>query len=399
MGKTLGLANAHKREAKDDFGADLFWKLQCVAFLHWRNAMQTFFSAAITLTLGAAAFSIPLSCDGADPVFPNETWERKTPAEVGLDAAKLDAFREFVSGRGCVIRHGCLAYSWGDITRRGDVASAAKPVYAHFLFRALEDKRIPSLDEKVVRYEPGLSQLNATLSFKDREITWRHLANQTSCYGVAERPGATYDYNDYPMALFWDLLFLKVYGAELPAVDRQVLRPLLAEPLQCEDDPSFLAFGLQDRPGRFAISPRDFARFGLLYLREGRWKDRQLLSQEHVRQATSSPLANGIPRTQGRPAEMLPGQRSIGGGGNQTDHLGSYSFLWWTNGVDRQGRRHWPNAPFDAFAALGHGGKRACLVIPSRDLVATWNDAAINGREMENEALRLLLAAVKAMKP
>jgi hypothetical protein len=156
-----------------------------------------------------------------------------------------------------------------------------------------------------------------------------------------------------------------------------------------------LAFGVKNRPGRLALSPHDFARFGLLYLRRGRCGERQLLSEANVRQAISSPLSNEIPRTSGKPAEMLPGQRSIGGAGNQTDHLGSYSFLWWTNGIDRQGKRHWPDAPEDALAALGHGGKRACVIIPSLDLVVSWNDTKIDGREMENEALRRLVGAAR----
>jgi hypothetical protein len=130
-----------------------------------------------------------------------------------------------------------------------------------------------------------------------------------------------------------------------------------------------------------------------LYLREGNWRGRQLLSREHVRTIVASPLANAIPRTGGKPAEMIAAQRSLGGGSNQTDHLGSYSFAWWTNGVDRQGARHWPAAPDDAFAALGHAGKRALFVIPSRDLVVAWNESAIEGREMESRALDLLLSA------
>jgi hypothetical protein len=65
--------------------------------------------------------------------------------------------------------------------------------------------------------------------------------------------------------------------------------------------------------------------------------------------------------------------------------------------VDRAGRRHWPEAPLDTFAALGHGGKRACVVIPSLDLVVTWNDTNINGREMENEAIKRLASAARAL--
>jgi hypothetical protein len=35
---------------------------------------------------------------------------------------------------------------------------------------------------------------------------------------------------------------------------------------------------------------------------------------------------------------------------------GRYSYLWWVNGLDREGQRNWPDVLEDAFAALGHGG-------------------------------------------
>jgi CubicO group peptidase (beta-lactamase class C family) len=190
-----------------------------------------------------------------------------------LDEEKLKAFSAFVGGRGCVVRKGYLVYTWGDASKRGDVASACKPIYAFFLWLALQHGKIPNLDQKVAVWEPRLKKLNPDLGHPDQDITWRHLANQTSCYGVAEKPGTAYCYNDWQMALFWDTLFLKVYGASYDNVDQKVLRPLLTDPLQCQDNPTFLAFGLKDRPGRVAISPRDFARFGLLYLRQGKWQE------------------------------------------------------------------------------------------------------------------------------
>jgi hypothetical protein len=108
-------------------------------------------------------------------------------------------------------------------------------------------------------------------------------------------------------------------------------------------------------------------------------------------------MRNAVPRTAGKKAEMLRGQRSIGGSNNQTDHLGSYSFLWWVNGIDREGVRHWPDLPVDACAALGHGGKRGLLVVPSLDLVVSWNDARIDGGESENRVLRPVVGAVSGM--
>jgi CubicO group peptidase (beta-lactamase class C family) len=325
--------------------------------------------------------------------FPGAEWARREPADAGLAKQALAKFAESIGGRGVVVRNGAIVYAWGDIEKRGDVASAAKPVYVYFLWTAIEQKRIPSLDEAVVRYEPRLGNLNALRDHKDRQITWRHLATQSSCYGVSEIPGKAYDYSDWQLALFWDLLFTKVYEATPETVDAKVLTPMLAKVLGCQDEPTFLAFGVKDRPGRLAISPRDFARFGLLYLHQGRWKEKQLLDPKLVATAIGSPLSNDIPRTADLKAEMLPNQRSIGGKNNQTDHHGSYSYLWWINGVDRDGKRNWPDAPTDAFAALGHGGKRACVVIPSLDLVVSWNDAKINGRDDENAAFKLLVAA------
>ncbi len=329
-------------------------------------------------------------------VWPGATWETTSPESVRMDANLLEALAKHVGGRGCVIRHGRIVYSWGDIRRRGDVASAAKPWYSHFILKAIEDGKIPGLDTPVADFEPRLRAINANLGHKDSRITWRHMANQTSCYGVADEPGSAYDYNDWHMALLWDTLFLKVYGTTWERVDAEVVRPLLADILQCEDQPTFMAFGLKDRAGRLGVSPRDFARFGLLYLRGGQWNGRQVLSPEHVRLATRSGLSNAIPRTAGEKAEMVEGQRSIGSRNipdNQCDHMGSYSFLWWTNGVDRDGRRHWPNAPHDAYGAFGHGGPRAMVVIPSLDVIVSWNDANIKSREAENEALRLLTEA------
>ncbi len=351
--------------------------------------------ARVAVTLMAVVWA--RNSAAVQTVYPGKTWARKPPADVGMDAARLDAFRKYVGGRGCVVRHGYMVYTWGDPGRRADVASAAKPVYAHFLFKAVEDGKLSALEEKVSKWEPPLNGINNQLGYKDRNITWRHMANQISCYGVTEKPGTAFDYNDWQMALFWDTLFLKVYGATYQNVDEKALHPLLTDPLQCEDNPTFMAFGTKDRPARLGISARDFARFGLLYLRKGNWEGKPLLRAKHARMAVTSPLPNSIPRTAAKPAEMIPAQRSLGSlkiPDNQTDHFGSYSWLWWTNGVDREGKRHWPDAPEDTYGAFGHGGIRAMIVIPRFDLIVSWNDSNTDDREKENQALKLLVEAV-----
>jgi len=323
-------------------------------------------------------------------VYPGKAWENRTPGEVGLDGEKLKAMSDYAGGFGCVVRGGYMVYAWGDAKKQKDVASAVKPVYTHFLLKAVESKRLSSIDEPVRMVETRLDGLNKPLGYKDRGITWRHLCNQVSCYGVQEKPGEAFDYSDYNMALFFDSLFLKVYKTTWGKVDRDVLHPMLTDILQCQDEPSFTAFGTGNRAGRLAISPRDFARFGLLYLRGGKWRDKQLISAEHARLAVRTPLPISIPRTQGKKAEMIKGQRSIGGGNNQCDHNGNYSFAWWVNGVGRDGKRNWPDAASDVYGCFGHGDIRAMVVLPSLDLIVSWNDTKIKGSKMVNQALKLL---------
>jgi CubicO group peptidase (beta-lactamase class C family) len=184
-----------------------------------------------------------LRADEVEAVTPGKKWAEKTPDYVGLDAAKLAEFSKFVGGRGCVVRHGYLVHSWGDVSRRADVASACKPLYSHLLFKAVEDGRIESLNEKVVRWEPRLQRINEQLDFKDTKIAWRHFANQTSCYQLIESPGAAFDYNDWQMALFWDTLFVKAYNTSYDKIDEQLFHPLLTDRLGCQDNPTMMAFG------------------------------------------------------------------------------------------------------------------------------------------------------------
>jgi PKD repeat protein len=233
-------------------------------------------------------------------------------------------------------------------------------------------------------------------------MTFRHMANQISCYQVRESPGSAYCYNDWQMALFWDTLFLKVYGATYSNVDASVFHPKLTDILRCEDNPTMMAFGTGDRPGRVGISIRDHARFGLLYMRQGNWNGTQVLSSANATTAVTSPLPLSIPQSAGQLAEMCPGQRTLGSSStpdNQTDHHGSYSWLWWVNGVKRDGTRMWADAPTNVFTALGHAnGKRGVAVMPTQEIVLAYNDTTLDTRPSNphplNEVFKLLLQSL-----
>ncbi|MGD9644640.1 MAG: serine hydrolase domain-containing protein [Pirellulales bacterium] len=359
------------------------------------RAGQLLLVASLGIAIGAA--QTRAAADDGQIVFPGLTWERRTPAEVGLDATKLDELARLVEGRGCVVRHGYLVYGWGDEAKSRDVASAVKPVISTLLAIAVQEGKLKSVDDRLADVLPELASLDGDLKGgKNAGITWRHLASQTSGYGLTEPPGAAYGYNDFALALYFDTLMDKVYQAN----DDEVLRTRLAEPLEFEDSYSIT----KNRPGRLSTSVRDFARFGLLYLRGGRWRERVIVEPKMVSLLLTSPIAADMPRTAGNDAPMLPGQRSIGGGKNITPAgPGFYSFNWWLNRVDGQGRRLYVDAPPDTYVAAGHGGMRMLFIVPSLDLIVSWNDSPIDDHDASpgnegtkcNQAARLMVEAAR----
>ena len=93
------------------------------------------------------------------------------------------------------------------------------------------------------------------------------------------------------------------------------------------------------------MSARDLARFALLYLHDGRWKDRQIVPSAWVHESTQS-------YSQAFPAQEL-------GYG--------YGYLWWIGFPSNNGAPL-VNVPTGTFAAMGAEGQYA-FVIPAYDLV------------------------------
>ncbi|MBL9123955.1 MAG: hypothetical protein JNG90_10015, partial [Planctomycetaceae bacterium] len=61
------------------------------------------------------------SSSGAAPAtanFPQKAWTFRPPAEMGLDAGRLDKIAEVLDGRGCIVKGGYVVKSWGDQAKR-----------------------------------------------------------------------------------------------------------------------------------------------------------------------------------------------------------------------------------------------------------------------------------------
>ncbi len=119
------------------------------------------------------------------------------------------------------------------------------------------------------------------------------------------------------------------------------------------------------------MTARDLARIGLLMARDGRWGERQLLPKAWV-DFNRQPLA-----------QYIAGQDEAVPGGH-----------WWLNRHVQGAARPWPDAPDDAFAALGHWGQ-ALYVLPEAQLVIVRYGDDRDGSYRHNELLKRVLAAVQ----
>jgi CubicO group peptidase (beta-lactamase class C family) len=324
--------------------------------------------------------------------FPGAAWEFKTPAEVGLDPAKLDEFAGNVGGVGVIVKDGYIVKAWGNQTAKSDWASASKPVISTLLFFAMQEGKVPSVDAPVKDWGWELIP-------KDQGLTFRHLANMTSGYALPEAPGTAWGYNDYGTMLYAKTLAERVFDEG--SMNAAALQAQRLGALQFEDGSLFSA-----RKG-FGISTtaRDFARIGWFWLNKGNWNGEQLLPNSFFDSYMTPDVPIDLPRTAGGTNDYLS-IGSFGGGTNQTSHgPGIYGFGWWFNDVvPDSGNLAWPDAPADTIQANGHWGKEVLTIIPSLGMVVAargnWGSFDPgNASAGMNQNLKLLKEAVQTSPP
>jgi CubicO group peptidase (beta-lactamase class C family) len=349
---------------------------------------------------------------------PRGTWAVRAPSAVGMDSSALAAavahalahetpflrdlheqirrnvanepypdiagpVRDRGGPAGVVVRHGYLVAQWGDVERVDMTFSVAKSYLGALAGLALDRGLIRDPDEPVAATVTDGGYASA----HNAPITWRHTFTQTSEWegtlwdkpDVADRrrgrdrqlqtPGTFYEYNDVRVNRA-ALNLLYRFRRPLP----EVLRSEIMGPIGASDTwewhgyrNSWVTIDGRDIQsvsggghwgGGVWASTLDHARFGLLFLRRGRWEGRQLLSERAVALLTTG-------------SAVQP----------------TYGWMWWLN---PEGRLY-PSAPASAFFARGAGGN-IIWVDPEHDLVAVvrWMDTA-----SVDEFIRLVLAAVR----
>jgi len=93
--------------------------------------------------------------------------------------------------------------------------------------------------------------------------------------------------------------------------------------------------GITRMDGGLKMKPRDMLKFGLLYLNEGAWQGKQIISKDWIKNSTSQEI-------------------------NVNDR--GYAYHWWTKDYSVNGTL------FETYFALGHG-EQAIIVVPDSKLI------------------------------
>jgi len=336
------------------------------------------------LLISATAFAVAAEPASPTNAFPGTAWEEAAPQSQGVDDALLReavALLDRTAGKDgarelAIVRHGRLIWKGPDIDKVHGVWSMTKSFTSTALGLLIDDGKC-TLDTRAASVVPELST-----NFPD--VTLRHFTTMTSGYravgdepkgsyrhgpsGTPFRPatqplftppGSRYAYWDSAMNEF-ALVLTRIAGEPLD----QFFKRRIAEPIgmnsqqwrwgvYASNNGVAINGGSGNGNKHIFISAREMARFGLLFLNQGHWNGRQLISTQWVHQARRVQVAADIPWAQPE---------------SEIDGRGCYGFNWWVNGANTNGTRKLPGAPPGTFWGAGANNNR-CFVVPEWNVV------------------------------
>jgi CubicO group peptidase (beta-lactamase class C family) len=237
----------------------------------------------------------------------------------------IGPIRDRGAASGLITRHGYIVAEWGDPARVDITNSVTKTFLTTVVGLAWQRGLIRDVNDYARDYmPPDVSLFDAP---HNRNIKWDHLLRQTSDWqgtlwgkpDWADRPegqkaaewpnrqlhepGTHYKYNDVRVNVL-ALAALQVWRRPLP----QVLREEVMDPIGASS--TWRWYGYENSwvdvdgqkvqsvsggghwGGGMFINAYDMARFGYLFLRNGRWKDRQIVSEKWIQMARTPGSAN-----------------------------------------------------------------------------------------------------------
>ena len=274
---------------------------------------------------------------------------------------------------GLIIKNGYIVAQWGDINRVDMTNSVTKSFLSTVAGLAIDERLIRNVTDKVNTYV-----WDGTFEGPhNSKITWDNLLTQSSDWSGTQfglpdwadrppkegsiddwknrklnEPGTFFKYNDVRVnVLAYSLL--QVWRKPLP----MILKEKNMDPIGASTtwrwygyDNSFVNIdgimmqsvsGGGHHGGGLFISASDQARFGLLFLRQGKWKTQQLISEKWVKAVHQSSSANK-----------------------------AYGYMWWINASKK-----WKDISPEIYYADGAGGNYI-VIDNEHDLVVVtrWID-------------------------
>lgn len=291
--------------------------------------------------------------------------------------------------------------------------SMAKSVTSALVGIAIDEGRIGSVDDLIVYYLPelrgkgldgvtirhlllmasdikyvsddeisGLAELSPFsddgLSYNYPNLRGQALAVAPAPKGLPKQPGAEFNYNNYNPTLLGIILERTTH---MPVA--QYLQEKIWEPLGMEYPASW---SLDSKASGFeatlcCLNGRaiDFAKFGRLFLHNGNWNGKQIISEQWVKESTS-PYPNPNGDIAWRANTWFSDWREANASG-----IGYYKYQWW-------GRLK-PDGSYD-FMAIGHLGQRI-YVSPQYRAVAVRFGISDEGVDAWEEVLASVITKVQ----
>ncbi|SHG31527.1 CubicO group peptidase, beta-lactamase class C family [Fodinibius roseus] len=311
-------------------------------------------------------------------IYPDSTWmQYATPEQAGWSSKKIAEVKDFADSLGSdaimLIYKGAVVTEWGHNAEVEFIASIYKSLFNSLYGIAIEKGEIDTsatLDELYIRAQPPLSE-------KEKKAKVVHLLSASSGVyrqgrgpdpGSAE-PGEQWYYNG------WDFNALgSIYEQETGKIVFKAIEKLIAKPIGMQDYEAtwghyFSQPWRSEHPSyNIWMSARDLARFGLLYLRNGRWKDEQIISANWIEASTKPKFRYVI-------GKEIPIH---------------YGLLWWISANEL--------SQYDAYFASGVGSQ-SVWVLPKLDIVFVHRasrdyNQGVYGLDVEEILLQLIEAKI-----
>lgn len=317
--------------------------------------------------------------------LPGKTWYQYTHAEdAGFSSDKLATVKQqFDSSNSAgllVIAGGNVLLSLGNNTRKYMVHSIRKSFMNALIGRAVQNGTL-NLEHTMAQFD--IDDIGI-LTEQEKEATLFDLvASRSGIYHPAaystrdmiknlpergsHKPGEFWYYNN------WDFnTLLTIYEQQANKPFFEAFRDEIAGPIGMEDfEMEDTFYKIEHDKSRhaaylFRMSARDMARFGLLYLRQGKWNGNQLVPADWVASSTSI-VSDDL------------GHFNVRGG---------YGLLWWVSS-DSDGRK--------MYTASGSGGHRI-MVMPDEDMVIVHRVNTYDAMAVSESHIQQMVATIRDAK-